>query len=305
MARHWRRLTAGILASLALSGGVALSTAALPERFGSALTGYLRAGEYWVEQIGTLKENSVELFCEKLNGLRGGTLSGATRFYWTLIPDKGCYTETPTTDYTAFYTAVEQRLDGMTGINLSDTLSLADYYKTDRHWRQECLAPVVERLGERMDFSAGWEYEMQQGPNFIGAYRPYLPGWTRSEPFFWLTGDAIETAEIKNMQRPEQTQLYWSDALGSKNQYDLFLGGASPLIEIQNPNASTDRELVIFGDSFVSSLVPLLCNTYAEITVVDLRYLGSSVLDQYLDATGKEVLFAYSAWVVNNSAMLR
>ena len=78
MARHWRRLTAGILASLALSGGVALSTAALPERFGSALTGYLRVGEYWVEQIGTLKENSVELFCEKLNGLRGGTLSGAT-----------------------------------------------------------------------------------------------------------------------------------------------------------------------------------------------------------------------------------
>ena len=305
MGARWRRLIAGFLAVLVLSGGTALCTAALPERFASALTGYYRDGDYWVEQIGPLKTSSVTLFCKKLNELREGPLAQAERFYWTLIPDKGVYTSAATTDYEAFYTALEEGLAGMTGINLCDTLSLEDYYRTDRHWRQEQLGDVLERLGEEMSFSTGWEYQLREGPDFVGAYRPYLPAWTRSEPFYWLTGGAMDAAEIENMQRPDQNELYWTQALGTKNQYDLFLGGASPLITIRSTQAATDRKLVVFGDSFVSSLVPLLCGVYSEITVVDLRYLGSSVLDEYLDAEGKEVLFAYSAWVVNNSAMLR
>ena len=305
MGARWRRLIAGFLAALALVCGTLVSTAMLPERFASSLTGYYRSGEWWVEWIGPLKDRSVTLFCDKLNALRGGPLAGASACYWTLVPDKGVYTPEQTTDYAAFYNALEQGLDKMTGIDLSGTLTLADYYRTDRHWRQEQLEPVVSLLGERMGFSSTAVYSTQQGPDFIGAYRPYLPGWTRSEPFGWLTGEAIDAAVVENMQRPDQTGIYWDQALGSSNQYDLFLGGASPLITIRSPKAATDRKLVIFGDSFVSSLAPLLCDVYAEITLVDLRYLGTSVLEEYLDAEGKEVLFAYSAWVVNNSAMLR
>ena len=39
--------------------------------------------------------------------------------------------------------------------------------------------------------------------------------------------------------------------------YSVFLSGSKSLLTITNPSADTDRELVIFRDSFASSLAPL------------------------------------------------
>ena len=38
------------------------------------------------------------------------------------------------------------------------------------------------------------------------------------------------------------------------------------LLTVDNPNARTDRELVIFRDSFGSSLAPLLLEGYSRVT---------------------------------------
>lgn len=35
-------------------------------------------------------------------------------------------------------------------IDLTDLLSLDDYYRTDSHWRQEKILPVAQRLAETM-----------------------------------------------------------------------------------------------------------------------------------------------------------
>ena len=64
MGARWRRLIAGFLAALSLVCGTLVSTAMLPERFASSLTGYYRSGEWWVEWIGPLKDRSVTLFCD-------------------------------------------------------------------------------------------------------------------------------------------------------------------------------------------------------------------------------------------------
>ena len=305
MGMHWRRLIAGVLAALALTGSAGACTAALPQRFESALGSYYREADYWVEWIGPLKEDSAARFCRKLQQLQGGALSEVSAFYWAIAPDKGVYTEPATTDYAAAYDYLEKNLAGMKGIDLAPALTLADYYRTDRHWRQEKLGPVISALGEAMNFSTEDSFTVEQGSDFIGAYGPYLPSWTRAEPFYWLNSEMLEQVTVENMQRPDQTKIYWEPALESSNRYDFFLGGASPLITLKNPKAPANRKLILFGDSFASSLAPLLCESYSEITVVDLRYLGSSVLEEYLDAAGKEVLFLYSVWVVNNSAMLR
>ena len=305
MGAQRRRIAAGCLAALLLTAQTAVCTAALPERMESAVSGYTCADGYWVELLGPLREDSAARFCGKLETLREGALSDAAAFYWAIAPDKGVYTDPATTDYAAAYTYLEEHLEGMQGMDLAPALTLSDYYRTDRHWRQEKLGPVLQILGETMGFSAPENFTLEQGDDFVGAYRPYLPGWTRTEPFYWLTDAVMESAAVENLQRPEQTSVYWEEALEGKNRYDFFLGGASPLVTIHSPQAATDRELVLFGDSFASSLAPLLCGVYREITVVDLRYLGSSVLEEYLDASGKEVLFLYSVWVVNNSAMLR
>ena len=73
---------------------------------------------------------------------------------------------------------------------------------------------------------------------------------------------------------------------------------------IENPNATTDKELVIFRDSFGSSLGPLLAQGYKTVTLVDIREIPSGnlkVLARYigLDFTGKDVLMLYSTTVLN------
>lgn len=77
------------------------------------------------------------------------------------------------------------------------------------------------------------------------------------------------------------------------------------MVTISNPNASTDRELVIFRDSFSSSLAPLLCGEYTKITLLDLRYMATALIPQFVTFGDQDVLFLYSLEVVNNSAMLR
>jgi hypothetical protein len=78
------------------------------------------------------------------------------------------------------------------------------------------------------------------------------------------------------------------------------------LITIENPEAASDKELILFRDSFGSSIAPLLLGGYSKITMVDLRYISTDLLDNYIDFTkGQDVLFLYSTQILNNSFMLR
>ena len=63
-----------------------------------------------------------------------------------------------------------------------------------------------------------------------------------------------------------------------------------------------DKNLILFRDSYGSSLAPLLASGYRTITLVDLRYLSSDQLDQYIDFEDQDVLFLYR---LNNSLSMR
>lgn len=81
----------------------------------------------------------------------------------------------------------------------------------------------------------------------------------------------------------------------------MFLGGSKSLLTIENPCASGNRELILFRDSFGSSLAPLLAEGYARVTLVDIRYISPALLSRYVDFHGKDVLFLYSTSVLNHS----
>ena len=84
----------------------------------------------------------------------------------------------------------------------------------------------------------------------------------------------------------------------------MFLSGSDALLTIENPNAATEKELVVFRDSFGSSLAPLLATGYAKITLVDLRYLQSDLLGNFIDFENQDVLFLYSTLVLNNTVTM-
>ena len=95
------------------------------------------------------------------------------------------------------------------------------------------------------------------------------------------------------------------EKLAGTDSYDVYLSGAQALLQIENPNAETDRELVVFRDSFGSSLVPLLMQDYKTVTLVDIRYISSRLLGEYLTFQNQDVLFAYSTLVLNSSTTLK
>ena len=63
--------------------------------------------------------------------------------------------------------------------------------------------------------------------------------------------------------------------------------------------------MVLFRDSFGSSLAPLLLQGYRKVTLVDIRYMDPKLLSNYVNFQNADVLFLYSTLVLNSSGALR
>ena len=131
------------------------------------------------------------------------------------------------------------------------------------------------------------------------------------EELIYLTNEAlagcIVTDYASEDERYVTTGVYTIASAASEDGegYDMFLDGAKSLLTIENPASTTDKELIIFRDSFGSSIAPLLVEGCSSVTLVDIRYLASSRLGGFVDFTGCDVLFLYSAGVLNNSSTLK
>ena len=89
------------------------------------------------------------------------------------------------------------------------------------------------------------------------------------------------------------TSLYDSSALETKNQYDVYLGGNSSLLDIKTVSTSTKR-LLLVKDSFADCFIPFLTPYYREIVVVDPRYYSGTIQNVMDTYRISEVLFLYS-----------
>lgn len=300
---------AGFLA-LVLAAAAALAWArAQKQRREAAEAGIWHAAGHWGETLKGGGAASGAQLAQKLRELQAAHFPAAQRVFCALIPDKGYYLQglgAPEYDYSALFSAVEQGLagSGVTWIDLTGALGVGDYYATDSHWRQERLQPVLDALGAAMDFSVDLEsFEAHTVQGFVGAYGKY--GAKPAETLVYLTSAATGSALAENFQFPASTAVYDLPKLQSDLPYDVFLSGATPLVTVKNEAAAAGRELVIFRDSYASSLAPLLAGEYRTVTLVDIRYMASGLLPQYVDFAGKDVLFLYSTFVADQSAMLR
>ena len=123
-----------------------------------------------------------------------------------------------------------------------------------------------------------------------------------------MTWDGLEDCTAYNFETGETTGVYQLEKLEDRDPYDIFLGGACALMTVENPSAQAagiDRELILFRDSFGSSMAPLLLPAYSRVTLVDLRYLKSDFLDQFIDFHGQDVLFLYGTTLLNESYTLK
>ena len=230
--------------------------------------------------------------------------------YFSIIPDKNYYLAEQngylSIDYPALYKLMKEKVSFAEYIDITDLLSAEDYYKTDTHWRQEKLLPVAEALGEGMGAQVKADYELKTLEHpFYGVYYGQSALPLPAEEILYFSNETLESCRVYDYQNAKYTSVYDMEKAYGKDPYEMFLSGALPLITIENTNAATDRELILFRDSFGSSIAPLLAEGYAKITLVDIRYIHPDLLGKYIEFTDQDVLFLYSTLVLNNGETIK
>ena len=260
-----------------------------------------------------LNETSVSSALEKFDRVYETYLKDTDcKIYASVVPDKGLYLAQengyPAMDYEALFAMMESGMDWARFVDIADLLTASDYYRTDTHWRQERLAEVAARICEAMETGSFTAEELTQitvERPFYGVYYGQAALPMEPEQMHYLTNDILSGCTVYNFETGKTTGIYDMEKLTSRDLYDIYLSGAASLLQISNPAATTDRELVVFRDSFGSSLIPLLMKDYATVTVVDTRYIAPELLGQYLQFDGQDVLFLYSTLILNSSGSLK
>ena len=267
------------------------------------------------EKTGAVNENAIFANTEKINKTYQQYLQNMN-VYFTIIPDKTYYLEDKLdTDFKDVVENVESNLNSnIQYFDISSVLELEDYYKTDMHWKQENLDNVIDVIEKEMKIQNGnYEepnYEEKILGDFYGTYyKEQKENNIEPDELKYLTNEEIEKSAVYNAETESNEPVYnISKAKETGNLYDAFLSGASAIEIIKNEQSETGKKLILFRDSFGSSIAPLLINEYEEIVLIDLRYVNYTILSNYVnfsDYENQDVLFLYSSRVINKSGIFR
>lgn len=258
-----------------------------------------------------LNENSIHNAMEKFRKIYEQYLTDS-KVVFAVVPDKGYFLAEdngyPTMDYKALMDTVVGGLPWAEVVDISHRLQLESYYKTDTHWRQEEILDVAQKLCEALGTGAFDHDELMpeelERP-FYGVYYGQAALPMDAEQIYVMHHEILENSTVYNHENGKTAGVYNWSKLESQDLYDVFLSGAAALLTIENPAGIPGKELIVFRDSYGSSLIPLLLKDYAKVTVIDTRYIAPDLLSRFVDFHGQDVLMLYSTLLLNNSFSLK
>ncbi len=263
--------------------------------------------DYIIEEIFPLNSNSINNLTNKINYIKDTYLNDNNNIYYTIIPDKNYFVNNGNLklDYNKLQDMMKSNLTNLNYINIFDKLTLDNYYKTDTHWKEEDLFNVANTIANQMNFDITNNNVVNTITTFKGSYAGRLSVTKDIDTIKTISNPSIDNSSVYNYETKKYTDIYDYTKINSLDKYDIYLSGAVPIIDIINNNSSSDKELIVFRDSYGSSLIPLLIEGYKKITVIDIRYISSKILNKYIDFNDQDVLFMYSILTINNSFSIR
>ena len=171
------------------------------------------------------------------------------------------------------------------------------YYRTDHHWTSYGaylafqgstqalgIEPVLEYLTYPVSDTFQGTLASKSGDlrsnDIVSIYEPQ-----NTDVLYYVNYPATQT------RRPS---VYEPDALAEKDHYTVFFGGNHSVVEIVT-TAQTDRNLLVFKDSYANCYVPFLIPYFDRIIMVDPRYYYDNI-DLTMSSYGiTDILFLYSA----------
>lgn len=258
-----------------------------------------------------LNEESLNHAAERIEYIYNNLIAGKTEnVYLSVIPDKnyfmGYAKGYPSIDYSLLTDKITAELSFAEYIDIFPLLDLTDYYKTDTHWKQEKISDAAEYITERMGSPFHKEYEVKTlDSSFYGVYCGQAALPMKADTIKYIYSPSFSACKVFDYETNSCMEIYDMEKAKGADPYEMFLGGSKGIITIENPLVQNGRELVVFRDSFGSSLVPYFINSYSKITVADTRYIHPSYLKNYIDFDNADVLFIYSTLILNNSILMK
>ena len=172
----------------------------------------------------------------------------------------------------------------------------AIYYRTDHHWTSlgayygyaailEAMGMEPQPLGEKTTVSTDFNGTL---------YSTSGIHWLQPDEIDTYVPDEGVTVTTNTGAELLTGGLYVPEKLEGKDKYTYFLGGNQPLYILENPNATTDKKLLVVRDSYSDSLAPFLSQDFAEIHLLDLRYYRVPVAAYAEEMGADAILVAYS-----------
>ena len=140
---------------------------------------------------------------------------------------------------------------------------------------------------------------------FYGVYAGQYGLKTEGEPIYYLKYADFDNCIVTDLETNQSIPIYDMERAKGRDPYEMFLSGSKSLLRIDNPTGPKGKRLILFRDSFGSSIAPLFVPCYEQIILVDIRYIRGDVLQHFVDFKGADVLFLYSTLVLNNSITLQ
>ena len=188
-------------------------------------------------------------------------------------------------------------IDVSTELNKHKTEKI--YYKTDHHWTTlgafYAFQAAAPSLGIEGDLSGKYvSYAVSDSFNGMLASKSGVNLGEKEQIDIYVPTEEDTDLIVDYVDEGKRsTSLYDSSKLKEKDQYTVFLGGNSSLLDIRTVSTSTKR-LLLVKDSFANSFIPFLTPYYREIVVVDPRYYSGTINDLMYSYRISEVLFLYS-----------
>lgn len=225
--------------------------------------------------------------------------------YFAVIPDKNRYLADEngylSINYDAFSQYMKDGMDFAEYIEIADLLEADDYYYTDTHWRQDAIVDVAERIATVMGADISQEYHTNKLETpFHGVYVGQSALVCEPDTITYLTSEITDRVSVEGAK-----SVYDMEKASGRDPYEMFLSGNQPIITIKNMENSNGKRLIMFRDSFGSSIAPLFTKGYSEMILIDLRYVSSDMLGQFVDFKNADVLFLYSTLLLNNSLSMK
>jgi len=254
-----------------------------------------------------LDEESVKAAAQKMNYI--SEYFNDCNIFYCIVPNKNYYSNSkfyPKLDYNLLMYLLNENISDMTFIEIQNLLTIADFYKTDLHWSQDRILPVADHILIAMGCGeiSYLPYSVTELSPFYGSYYGQAALGGEADTLIYIYNDMINSLTLYDFETDETSCVYDETLINSVDGYSVFLKGAKPLLRIDNPLIQNGKTLYLFRDSLSSCLAPLLAQEYQIIYLIDLRYITTEKLVEYIPfETSSDVLFLFGSDLINKSEL--